>query len=257
VEKQVLLKTWHLACQPLQREKHMKTIFRTFAFSALVMVLACASYAAAPVGVEVSRTHAAVGAFGCTVTGVTTANPAVVTCGAAHGLIDGDQIQITGVTASPGSLSMVNITGYAKITGYLTTTFALYTDSALATGVNATGTYASGGAVAKAQDISALTGNYVVRLRVETLTAAKNVVLCIQDSADGFVSDIVTLACANVAGPVVATVPVAYTWAQYQLPSFRLGNGTAGAGVTNARVRLYVTQIDGSGSVKASLFLEQ
>ena len=33
--------------------------------------------------------------------------------------------------------------------------------------------------------------------------------------------------------------------------------GTAGAGVTNARVRLYVTQIDGSGSVKASLFLEQ
>ena len=111
--------------------------------------------------------------------------------------------------------------------------------------------------MSKVTDISALTGNYVVRLRVETLTAAKNVVLCIQDSADGFVSDIVTLACANVAGPVVATVPVAYTWSQYQLPSFRLGNGTAGAGVTNARVRLYVTQIDGSGSVKASLFLEQ
>jgi hypothetical protein len=236
----------------------MKTMFRTFAFLALVMALVTASFGAAPVGVEVGRIHAAVGAFGQVggaITGVTTANPGVVTTTSAHGLIDGDQIQITGVNGA----TQANVTGYAKVTGYSTTTFGLYSDAALSTGVNVTGTFSTStsSVVSKAQDISALTGNYVVRLRVETLTAAKNVVLCIQDSADGFVSDIVTLACANVAGPVVATAPVAFTWAQYQLPSFRLGNGTAGAGVTNARVRLYVTQIDGSGSVKASLFLEQ
>jgi hypothetical protein len=254
VEKQVLLKTRQLVCHLCKGKNTMKTAFRTFGFLALVMVLASASFGAAPVGVEVSRTHAAVGAFGCTVNAASNATPIVVGCTAAHGLVDGDQVQITGVTTNTAA----NTTGYAKITSVgSTTTFGLYSDAALTTGVAGNASYGSGGYVTKAQDISALTGNYVVRLRVETLTAAKNVVLCIQDSADGFVSDIVTLACANVAGPVVATVPVAYTWAQYQLPSFRLGNGTAGAGVTNARVRLYVTQIDGSGSVKASLFLEQ
>jgi hypothetical protein len=233
----------------------MKTALRMVAVIS-VWLLAFNALAATPVAVEAARAHTAVGAFGCIVNAASNATPIVVGCTAAHGLVDGDQVQITGVTTNTAA----NTTGYAKITGVgSTTTFGLYSDAALTTGVAGNGAYGGGGAVSIVKDISAMTGNYVVRLRVEKLTAAKNVVLCIQDSADGFVNDIVTLACINVAGPIgPAPAPgMAYTWAQYQLPSFRLGNGAAGAGVMNARVRLYVMQIDGSASVTASLFLEQ
>ena len=226
----------------------MNTFRRAFALFALSAVLAFSAFSAVPVAIETARAHTAAGSFGCTVSGETVATPSVLTCTAAHGLVDGDQVQVTGIVGTTTD----NVTGYAKVTSYSTTTFALYSDAALSAGVTGTGAYSSGGKVSIAKDISALSGAFAVRLQVTGLTAAKNAVLCVQDSADGFVSDIVTLACANVSGPISAGsgVPVSYTWTSYQLPSLR-------AGVTNGRLRLNVSSIDGSATVTTSLFFEQ
>lgn len=224
----------------------MTNVFRTFAFFAVMAALVCTSFAAVPVVMESSRAHAAAGNFGCTVNAASVATPSVIGCTAAHGLVDGDQVQITAV----GGTTTVNVTGYAKVTGQSATTFALYSDAALATGVTGTGSYTSGGKVSIAQDVSALTGDFTVRVTITALTAAKNAVVCIQDSADGFASDIVTLACANPSGAVVAGAPVTYSWRKYQLPSARVG-------VTNGRLRLNIQAIDGSASVSTSFTLEQ
>ena len=80
------------------------------------------------------------------ISGATKANPVVVTTTAAHGLSDSDKVSISGI------VGMVEINAnvyYAKVTGYSTTTFALYSDSALTTTVDGSGytTYVSGGAV--------------------------------------------------------------------------------------------------------------
>jgi hypothetical protein len=222
---------------------------RTFAFLAVLTVLACASFAASPIAIESVRAHGAAGSFGCTVTGVSTANPGVVTCSAAHGLIDGDMIQVTGVVGA----TQANITGYAKVTGQSTTTFALYSDAALATSVNVTGTYSSGGKVSQAYDVSGLSGDFTMRININGLTAAKNAVVCLQDSADGFVSDIVSLWCVNPSGGSSSgfyVPPMGYTVRKYQIPSARLG-------VTNGRFRLSVQSIDGSATVTTSMFIEQ
>lgn len=226
----------------------MKNLFRTFVFFAVVAALASASYAAAPVVIESARAHAAAGNFGCTVSGATAATPSVLTCTGNHGLIDGDQIQVTGV----GGTTTDNGTFYAKVSNQSASTLALYSDSALTTGVTGTGSYTSGGAVSKAQDISALSGNFTVRLVINGLTAVKNAVVCVQDSADGFVSDIVTLACANPSGAIgpAPSPGVTYTWSKYQLPSLR-------AGITNGRLRVSVQSLDGSATVTTSLYFEQ
>lgn len=86
----------------------MKTAFRPFALLALFSLLAFNCFAAVPIMIETSRVHAAVGAFGCTVNAASNATPIVVGCTAAHGLVDGDQVQITGVTTNTAA----NTTGY-------------------------------------------------------------------------------------------------------------------------------------------------
>jgi hypothetical protein len=226
----------------------MKNTFRTFVFIAVLSVLARASFAANTY-IEQVRAHAAAGSFGCTVSSVSTANPGVVTCSAAHGLIDGDQIQITGV----GGATQANVTGYAKVTGQSSTTFALYSDAALSTGVNVTGTYTSGGKVSKAQDISGLAGDFTFRIGITGLTAGKNAAVCVQDSADGFVSDIVTLWCVGAqggSGGGSVNAPIWYTKRAYGVPSARLG-------VSNARLRLFVQSLDSGATVTTSLVIEQ
>ena len=72
-----------------------------------------------------------------TITGVSKANPALVTTSAAHGLVDGDSIYISGVAG------MTNLNGrYFTVSSPGTSTFSLL-------GVNSTayGTYTSGGTV--------------------------------------------------------------------------------------------------------------
>jgi len=80
-----------------------------------------------------------------TISGATAANPVVITS-TAHGLADSDLVSISGVVG----MTQINAqTYYAKVTGYSTTTFALYSNSALSSTVDGSGytAYASGGYV--------------------------------------------------------------------------------------------------------------
>jgi hypothetical protein len=226
----------------------MNTFKRAFAILAVVASLAIVPARAANVYIETTRAHSAVGAFGCTVSGATVATPSVITCSAAHGLIDGDQIQVTGIVGTTTD----NTTAYAKVTSYSTTTFALYQDAGLTTGVTGTGAYTSGGKVSKAQDISGLAGDATIHIAVNSQTAAQSALICIQDSADGFVSDIVSVWCVNTTGGTATGFAIPPNWYSkrlYEIPSLRIG-------VSNAKLRLSVTSLSG-GSVNTSLFIEQ
>lgn len=130
---------------------------------------------------EQIRQHSAAGNFGGTVSGATNATPLVITTSAAHGLIDGDQVQVTGV----GGNTNANTLAYVKVTGYSATTFALYQDAGLSTAIAGNAAYTSGGAVSKAQDISGLSGNFVLRLNINGLTAGKNAVVSSRTARTG------------------------------------------------------------------------
>jgi fibronectin-binding autotransporter adhesin len=99
------------------------------------------------------------GDFISSITGVTKANPAVVTVLSSHGYIDGQQITISGV----GGMTQLNgNTYYADV--LTPTTFALYSDIALTTTVNSTSytTYTSGGETAGSVSAGApISGSYV------------------------------------------------------------------------------------------------
>jgi len=78
-----------------------------------------------------------------TVSGATNASPIVITSSAAHGLADGDRVKIVNVEGNTAA----NVDGYAKVTGYSTTTFALYTDEELTTAVAGNGVFTTGGLI--------------------------------------------------------------------------------------------------------------
>lgn len=82
-----------------------------------------------------------------TITAATTATPIVCTSSAAHGLADGDRVDIR------NGLVMTAINGdfYAKVTGYSTTTFALYDDEDLTDAVVGSGTYTASSAIMLAE----------------------------------------------------------------------------------------------------------
>lgn len=195
--------------------------------------------------VESAKSYAATGYRGCVVSGATVATPSVVSCVAAHRLADGDPIQITAV----GGTTTINTVGYAKVTGQSATTFAFYSDAALSTGITGTGSYTSGGQVSSAFDISGMTGDWTLRFRIESLTAAKKVLVAVEESADGFASDIRQLAVFSQLGSIGTSNNLDTTIRAYQLPSARFG-------VSNARIRLKVQAIDGSATVVSSLFIE-
>lgn len=76
-------------------------------------------------------------------TAATNADPIVVTSSAAHGLSDGDRVDIR------NGLVNTNVNGdhYAKVTGYGTTTFALYSDEDLTTSIAGNGVYTASSAL--------------------------------------------------------------------------------------------------------------
>jgi hypothetical protein len=82
-------------------------------------------------------------AVGGGISGATNATPIVITTTSAHGLADGQIVQV----ASVGGNTAANGTFYAKVTGFSSTTFGLYTDKALTNGVAGNGAYTSGGTV--------------------------------------------------------------------------------------------------------------
>ena len=81
------------------------------------------------------------------VSGATAADPVVITS-ATHGLVDSDLVVISDVV---GMTELNGNSYYAKVTGYSTTTFALYSDSSLSTKVDGSGytAYTSGGVLSQ------------------------------------------------------------------------------------------------------------
>ncbi len=222
---------------------------KTLRITVIALLAAVMSFAAVPYAVESSRSHAAAGNYGCTVSGATVATPSVVTCSAAHGLIDGDPIRITGVVGT----TTINTVGYAKITGYSTTTFGFYADAALSTGITGTGTYSSGGVVTQNYLVSSITGDWTLHFRLESLTATKNVLVSVQESQDGFVSDIRTLWVNSFTGSAQGTTTnqpfIDVNLRKYQLPMNRFGSA-------NTALRVYVQAIDSSTTMVNSFFVE-
>jgi hypothetical protein len=184
-----------------------------------------------------AQTFNAVGAGVATITGVTTANPATVTTSTPHGLATGNSVQITGILGA----TQANVTTTVTVTD--STHFSIP--------VNVTGSYSSGGQVSLAYDISQITP-FAVRLRVDstlgTQTFPFQLLALLQDSADGFVNDIKTVATVSLAGNIGPS-PQTFVWLPDQIPSFR-------AGISLARMRLFLAELTTSGSVTVSLFLE-
>src|SRR5580658_7293297 len=119
----------------------LRTVSAVALFAIALFSLAPAN-AAVPVltPIDVARVFTAAGAAGCTVSGATVATPSVITCAAAHNLVTGDQVQITGV----GGTTTDNVTAYALVLS--STTFSIWSDATTSTSAIAgVGAYTSGG----------------------------------------------------------------------------------------------------------------
>jgi hypothetical protein len=192
--------------------------------------------------VESGRTHTAVGAFGGAATAATNATPIVVTFAAAHGLVDGDQVQGSGFATNTAANALV----FAKVTGFSATTIGLYSDAALTIPVAGNGA-TSAGTVNIAYDISGLTGDVTVSLKAENQTAAKGCLIHIRDSVDGFVTAR-TIMVMDIKGafPVGGKT---MSMRGYEMPQARFG-------VASATIQVFVAQIDGGNSVALTLSLQ-
>ncbi len=86
-------------------------------------------------------------------------------------------------------------------------------------------------------------------IRVDALTAAKVATFAIEDSADGFSSDIVTLATRSTIGPIPdARFPRTWDIEPWDIPGARWG-------VASATLRLSLTHLDGSSSISYEGFV--
>jgi hypothetical protein len=99
-------------------------------------------------------------------------------------------------------------------------------------------------------DISGLAAYGTVLVKVTSLTAAKEIQIQVQTSADGFVSDIKVEKQFNFIGPIGSVYPVAQTAHDYDMPGIRLG-------VTSAHMRIALTELDSSASVTYEAYLQQ
>jgi hypothetical protein len=198
-----------------------------------------------PTMIESSRSHTAAGAFGSiggALTGATNATPIVVTTTSAHGLAVGDSVQVSGVTTNTGANGLFTVSNVGS-----PTTFTL--GGSVGNGVAGLG----GATLSEAWDISSLTTqDWTLKIRIESLTAAKKCVVAVQDSVDGFVADIVTRMLVAVQGAVLSTPTFSskdYTNRKYDTPGTRFG-------VANARLRLIVLQIDAAATLVLSSWYE-
>lgn len=96
--------------------------------------------------------------------------------------------------------------------------------------------------------ISSLKSNSVVRLKIKSLTAGKTVTYALQDSADDFSSDIVTLATFRLKGEIQTIAPREEVFQYYQLVGNRFG-------VTSAKLRLSIINIDSATTVVYEAFI--
>ena len=207
-----------------------------------------------PTIINKTRSYTAIGQVygGGAVTGATNATPIVVTTTTASGLVAGDSVQITGVVTNTAA------NGVFFVNPLTTTTFQLFSNAALTTGVAGNGVYASGGALSLATSIAGVSGDWGLRLRVDALAAGTNCVIAFQDSVDGFVSDIRTIATAGFTGanyqfstvsPNFTSTDTSRAWRKYDLAAARFG-------VANAAIRVYVQEYDSGANLVLTAWYE-
>ena len=226
---------------------NVRLSFARFALIAISLVSIANVLSAATLNpIQRSRVFTTAGAIAGSLSTCSTATPVVCTATAAHRLIDGDPIQVTGVTTNAAAIGNF----YAKVTTFSTTTFGLYSDAGLTTAVAGVGS-GTGGAFSFAFPISAITADWTLHLNVDSLTTGnKRVLLSIQESADGFVTDIRTLQVMSVQGFVSFNGgSITNGVRSYQLSSARFG-------VASACIRVLVQAIDSSTSATVSAFVE-
>jgi hypothetical protein len=233
----------------------MKLSKSFFAMGQALCLLLVSAFAmpAAVTNVELARVHTATqvalngGTNGCAVSGasVTTGTtPSIITCVAAHNLVSGDQVQITGIVGTTTD----NVTGWVTVLS--PTTFAIYNNVNMQStqGIIGTGSYVSGGYVTEALDVSAISQPWTIRLRVDALSAATQVVVLIQNSSDGI--NWTTLETVPIsAGSNAQTVGIDHTFPWYQVPQSFIG-------IMNGRLRVAIQSITSGGSVTTSLLLQ-
>ena len=236
-------------------------------FSAALSLLLVSAFVmpAAVTVVESARLHTGTqvalngGTNGCVVSGASVTigtTPSIITCVGNHNLVTGDQVQITGIVGTTTD----NVTAWVTVLS--ATTFSIYNNVNMQStqGIIGTGTYSSGGYVTEATDVSALTAPYTIRLRVEGLTSNTNVLISVQDSVTGFVSDTATLAVYNLTGAVTVTqgAEVERTYRDFTIPSSFVGTALGRLrvlvqAITNATTGAACTT---TCSVTTSLFVQ-
>ena len=97
-------------------------------------------------------------------------------------------------------------------------------------------------------DISGITQDYTIWLQVQSLTAAKKIVITLEDSVDAFTAS-VPIASFNPVGAVASAADRKYSLRKYQIPSLR-------AGTTSAVARLNVTAIDSATTAIVQAWIE-
>jgi hypothetical protein len=208
-----------------------------------------------PTIIAKTRTYTAIGTAysGGALTVATNATPIVITTTTANNLVAGDSVQIAGMTGNTAA------NGVNYVNPLTATTFQLFSNAALTTGVVGNGTLGGSPTISLAWPISSVTLDWTLRLRIDALAAGANVVVAFQDSADGFVSDIRTIATAAFTGAnyqFSATVSPQFTgtdtsreWRKYDLMAARFG-------VASAAIRVYVQEFDVSAGLVLTAWYE-
>lgn len=204
---------------------------------------------AAPTMLEQSRTHTVAGAFGANgsagggittggiITALTNATPSVFTTTTAHGLLTGDFVQVAGVTTDTSVNGNVAVSAVGSPTTFSIATAGIGTAGGL-----------SASSASFAYPISSFTGDWTLRLRLESLTAAKNVEIAFEDSVDGITW--ITRFAKNVKGAVgTGAMLDLITLRKYDYPSFRFGTA-------NAVIRVNVMSIDSAATAVVSAWFE-
>lgn len=100
-------------------------------------------------------------------------------------------------------------------------------------------------------DVSGITGDFTIVVDVQSLTTGKTARIQIEDSANAWTAS-AALAVVDITGKVDSTnaASMRYSWRKYQLPNNQFGQ-------TGGVVRVNVTALDGSSSLKLHAWVEQ
>jgi len=148
----------------------------------------------------------------------------------------GDWIQVQGVTTD------TSVNGNVQVSAISGLTFSIAT-----AGIGTAGGLSACSA-SQAFPISSYTGDWTFRLRLESLTAAKNVEIAVEDSVDG--ATWITRYAKNVKGSISTNAMLdLITLRKYDYPMLRFGTASA-------VLRINVLAIDGSATAVVSSWIE-